>query len=123
MDHRRATREGGFTIAELSFGLVIFVISAAVLINHITLNYQTTLAERDRVFAYGKAQAILAEIGNGSEVDAGRVDMDAVGAHTAASNIDSLGASLLVSIGDIVKARLNDLEHEREALVDMISGR
>lgn len=29
----------------------------------------------------------------------------------------------VVSIGDIVKARLNDLEHEREALVDMIAGR
>jgi len=29
----------------------------------------------------------------------------------------------VVSIGDIVKARLNSLEQEREALVDMISGR
>ncbi|MEM0976722.1 MAG: CBS domain-containing protein [Pseudomonadota bacterium] len=29
----------------------------------------------------------------------------------------------VVSIGDIVKARLTDLEQEREALVDMIAGR
>ncbi|MEO0343462.1 MAG: CBS domain-containing protein [Pseudomonadota bacterium] len=29
----------------------------------------------------------------------------------------------LVSIGDIVKAHLSDLEQEREALVEMISGR
>jgi len=64
--------ESGFTFAELAFGLLILVIGAAVLINHLTVNYQTTSLERDRVFAYTKAQAILSEIQG--YVDRGLID-------------------------------------------------
>jgi hypothetical protein len=68
--HRR--REAGFTFAELGFGLLVLVIGAAVLINHLAINYQATNSERDRVFAFSKAQAILAEVQN--YVDRGSLD-------------------------------------------------
>ncbi|MCA8974758.1 MAG: hypothetical protein KDC98_08550 [Planctomycetes bacterium] len=58
----RARKEAGFTFAELAFAMLILVIGAAVLINHLAINYNTTSTERDRVFAYSKAQAILSEI-------------------------------------------------------------
>lgn len=57
---RRA--QAGFTFAELTFAMLILVVGAVVLINHISVNYSTTATERDRVFAYSKAQAILSEI-------------------------------------------------------------
>lgn len=70
----------GFTFPEIAIGLTIFVLAAAVLINHLTISYRTTATERDRVFAYGKAQAILAEIQG--YVDRGEVsaavDLDAL---------------------------------------------
>ncbi len=59
-NHRRTT--AGFTFAELAFALAIMVTGAVVLGNHLAVNYQTTSTERDRVFAYSKAQAILAEV-------------------------------------------------------------
>lgn len=62
----------GFTFAELAFGLLILVTGAAVLINHLTINYQATNSERDRVFAFSKAQAILAEVQN--HVDRGGLE-------------------------------------------------
>ena len=65
-------KEAGFTFAELAFAMLILVASAVVLINHISVNYSTTKTERDRVFAYSKAQAILAEIQG--FVDRGQVD-------------------------------------------------
>jgi hypothetical protein len=65
-------RQAGFTFAELAFGMLILVIGAVVLVNHIAVNYSTTGTERDRVFAYSKAQAILAEIQG--FVDRGQVD-------------------------------------------------
>lgn len=65
-------KEAGFTFAELTFAMLILVVAAAVLINHLSVNYSTTATERDRVFAFSKAQAILAEIQ--SLVDAGGVD-------------------------------------------------
>lgn len=68
----RHPREAGFTFAELAFALVILVLSATVLINHLMINYLTTNNERDRVFAYTKAQAILSEIQ--AFVDRGQVD-------------------------------------------------
>jgi hypothetical protein len=74
---RSRRSEGGFTFAELAFGFLILVISSAVLVNHLAVNYQTTNSERDRVFAFSKAQAILAEIQN--QVDRGgleAVDLD-----------------------------------------------
>ncbi|MDO8349108.1 MAG: hypothetical protein Q7T30_02650, partial [Planctomycetota bacterium] len=48
------------------------VIGAVVLINHLTVNFQTTNTERDRVFAFSKAQAILSEVQG--YVDRGQVD-------------------------------------------------
>jgi hypothetical protein len=72
MPKSHARKEAGFTFAELAFGMLILVIGAVVLINHIGVNYLTTNTERDRVFAYSKAQAILAEIQG--FVDRGQVD-------------------------------------------------
>ena len=72
MRKTHAQKEAGFTFAELAFGMLIMVIGAVVLINHISVNFQTTNTERDRVFAYSKAQAILAEIQG--FVDRGQVD-------------------------------------------------
>ena len=72
MRHRHARNDAGFTFAELAFALLILVIGAVVLINHLAVNYQTTNTERDRVWAYAKAQAILAEIQG--YVDRGQVD-------------------------------------------------
>lgn len=65
-------KEEGFTFAELTFAMLILVVSSAVLINHLSVNYSTTATERDRVFAFSKAQAILAEIQG--FVDRGQVD-------------------------------------------------
>jgi len=65
-------KEAGFTFAELTFAMLILVVAAAVLINHLSVNYSTTATERDRVFAFSKAQAILAEIQ--TLVDADGVD-------------------------------------------------
>jgi len=65
-------RQAGFTFAELAFGLLVLVIGSAVLINHLTINYQATTSERDRVFAFSKAQAILAEVQN--YVDRGSIE-------------------------------------------------
>lgn len=70
-------QEAGFTFAELAFGMLILVICSVVLINHLAVNFQTTAGERDRVFAFSKAQAILAEIQ--TYVDRGQleaVDLD-----------------------------------------------
>lgn len=72
MRNQRVRQEAGFTFAELAFGFLILVISAAVLINHLAINYQVTATERDRVFAYTKAQAILSEIQ--AYVDRGEVE-------------------------------------------------
>lgn len=71
-------KEAGFTFAELTFAMLILVVSSAVLINHLSVNYSTTAVERDRVFAFSKAQAILSEIQafvDGGGVDAA-VDLD-----------------------------------------------
>ena len=72
MSKSGSKKESGFTFAELAFAMLILVGSAVVLINHISVNYSTTKTERDRVFAYSKAQAILAEIQ--AFVDRGQVD-------------------------------------------------
>tara|TARA_R110002072_G_scaffold4174_1_gene29387 strand:+ start:95099 stop:98599 length:3501 start_codon:yes stop_codon:yes gene_type:complete len=65
-------KEAGFTFAELTFAMLILVVASAVLINHLSVNYSTTATERDRVFAFSKAQAILSEIQ--TFVDRGQVD-------------------------------------------------
>jgi Tfp pilus assembly protein PilX len=67
-----AGRAPGFSLVEFLIGLVVLVISSAALLNHLAINYQTTASERDRVFAFSKAQAILAEIQN--RVDRGVID-------------------------------------------------
>ncbi|MBL8732883.1 MAG: hypothetical protein JNN13_10985 [Planctomycetes bacterium] len=64
--------QAGFTFAELALGLMLMVLGAVMLIEHLAINYRTTSDERDRVFAYSKAQAILAEIQG--FVDRGAVD-------------------------------------------------
>jgi hypothetical protein len=92
-------KEAGFTFAELAFGMLILVIAAAVLINHLTVNYQTTNSERDRVFAYTKAQAILAEIQGfvdrgqvNAAVDLDVLDDGVVNKTTLSIQTDSFGA-------------------------------
>ncbi|HEX6810016.1 MAG TPA: hypothetical protein VF384_00210 [Planctomycetota bacterium] len=67
---RRGT--GGFSFAELACAMVVLVIGVVLLVNHLSINYMSTASERDRVFAYGKAQAILSEIQ--SFVDRGQID-------------------------------------------------
>ncbi|MBM3973755.1 MAG: hypothetical protein FJ301_06605 [Planctomycetes bacterium] len=70
-------RAAGFSLVEFLIGLVILVISSTALLNHLTINYQTTASERDRVFAFSKAQAMLAEIQNHCDrtgLDAAEVD-------------------------------------------------
>lgn len=54
--------QAGFTFAELSLALLVLVVVASVMVSHLTVNLQSTVGERDRLFAFGKAQAILAEI-------------------------------------------------------------
>ncbi|MBL9076814.1 MAG: prepilin-type N-terminal cleavage/methylation domain-containing protein [Planctomycetes bacterium] len=68
----RLRHERGFTLVEMTFAFIILVICSVVLINHLAVNYKTTATERDRVFAYTKAQAILAEVQ--AFVDRGGVD-------------------------------------------------
>lgn len=53
---------GGFTFAELAVAMLVLVIGAVLLLNHLSINYISTATERDRVFAYSKAQAILSEV-------------------------------------------------------------
>jgi Tfp pilus assembly protein PilX len=79
--HPAARREAGFTFAELAFGFLVFVILAVVLINHLTVNFKTTMSERERVFAFSKAQAILAEIQS-------LVDRGAAGANVDLDGLD-----------------------------------
>ncbi len=71
-------RQSGFSIPELLFGLLLLVLCGAVLLNHLAVNYRVTTSERDRVFAFSKAQAILAEIQN--HVDRTGIDAAAVDA-------------------------------------------
>ena len=65
MQNSNVRSEAGFTFAEVTFAMLILVVGAAAMINHLMVNYQTTSTERDRVFAYAKAQAILAEVQGG----------------------------------------------------------
>jgi hypothetical protein len=101
MSSKHADREAGFTIAELAFGLLVMVIAAVVMVDHLSITYQTTLAERDRVFAFSKAETILSEIQ--VFVDRGQVnaavDLDAlddglVNKPTLTIATDSAGALL-----------------------------
>ncbi len=72
MHSNRSRQAGGFTLVEVTFAFLILVVCAVLLVNHLTVNYKTTATERDRVFAYTKAQAILSEIQG--YVDRGQVD-------------------------------------------------
>jgi hypothetical protein len=72
MRQRHERTEAGFTFAELAIAFLILVIGAVVLGNHLAVNFKTTATERDRVFAYSKAQAMLSEIQG--FVDRGQVD-------------------------------------------------
>ena len=102
MRHHHSRRESGFTLAELAVGMLIMVIAAAVLINHLAVNYQTTSTERDRVFAYSKAQAILSEIqgyvdrGTADEaVDLDVLDDGVVNVQTLTITTDAFGTLVL----------------------------
>lgn len=70
--HRPGTSPAGFTLVELLLGVVVFLIAAVVLGNHITSNYTATAMQRDKVFAFTKAQAMLSEIH--ALVDRGDID-------------------------------------------------
>ncbi len=91
----------GFTFAELAFSLLIMVIGATVLINHLSVNYQTTNSERDRVFAFSKAQAILSEIqnfvdrGDLEATDLDVLDDGIVNNYPLSIQTDTLGALVL----------------------------
>jgi type II secretory pathway pseudopilin PulG len=62
MSTPRPPGEKGFSLVEIAFGLVIFAIAAVVLINHLSVNYSATRLQTDRVFAFTKAQSLLAEV-------------------------------------------------------------
>jgi type II secretory pathway pseudopilin PulG len=64
--------QAGFTIVELLAGLLIFVLITIVLLSHVSVNYSASRAQKDKVFAFTKAQAILAEVQ--SFVDRGEID-------------------------------------------------
>jgi hypothetical protein len=72
MRSRHARSDAGFTFVELAFSFLILVIGGVVMVNHLAVNYRATDNERDRVFAYSKAQAILSEIQ--SFVDRGGIE-------------------------------------------------
>ena len=60
--HPTTRTQDGFTLVELLMGVVVFLVAAVVLGNHISSNFRSTQSQKDKVFAYTKAQAILAEI-------------------------------------------------------------
>ncbi|MCA8943901.1 MAG: hypothetical protein KDB80_15160 [Planctomycetes bacterium] len=72
MHARASTNESGFSLAELMIGIVVFIVSVVVLGSHITSSYTSVQSQRDTVFAYTKAQAILSEVH--SFVDSGAVE-------------------------------------------------
>ena len=55
-------RSSGFSLVELMVALVIFTVISITLLHHLTISYSSTRDQRHRVFAYTKAQAILAEL-------------------------------------------------------------
>jgi hypothetical protein len=55
-------REAGFTFAEMAFAFLIIVVVSMALMNHMSLIYRRNAIEKDKVFAYSKASAILAEL-------------------------------------------------------------
>ena len=59
---RRNGREAGFTFAEMAFAFLILVTVSLALLNHTSLIYRRNANEKDKVFAYSKATAILAEL-------------------------------------------------------------
>ena len=60
----RQERQRGLSLPEVLLGLMIMATVAVVMVSHLTMNLRSTVTERDRVFAFGKAQSILAEIQN-----------------------------------------------------------
>ncbi|MHC5063375.1 MAG: type IV pilus modification PilV family protein [Planctomycetota bacterium] len=72
MQARLHHHQAGFSLAELLMGVLVFVTAAMVLGNHVTINYSSTQQQRDKVFAFTKAQALLSEIH--TFVDSGNVE-------------------------------------------------
>ena len=60
----RLRRQRGLTLPEVLLGLMIMATVAVVMVSHLTVNLRSTMTERDRLFAFGKAQSILAEVQN-----------------------------------------------------------
>ena len=57
-----STRQAGMTLVEVVFAILIFIAVVIVLLQHVSISYVSTTSNRNRVFAYAKAQAILAEM-------------------------------------------------------------
>ena len=52
----------GFTLVEMMIAVTIFSVVAIALLQHLTISYSSSRMHRERVYAYTKAQAILAEM-------------------------------------------------------------
>ncbi len=69
----------GFTLLEMMIGVIMFLVLAVALLQHLSISYSNTRQHRQKVFAFSKAQAILSELH--SLVDSGQasqaVDLDA----------------------------------------------
>jgi prepilin-type N-terminal cleavage/methylation domain-containing protein len=72
-------RQAGFTLVEMMIAIMAFTTVALTLLQHLTISYSSSRTHRERVFAYSKAQAILAEMH--AMVDSGAtsaaIDLDA----------------------------------------------
>ncbi|MEY3161541.1 MAG: hypothetical protein RIT25_1532 [Planctomycetota bacterium] len=70
--------QGGFSLVELMMALALLAIVASLLLGSTSLQLKSSLAEKDRLFAFSKAQALLSEVQShvdrGSAGDAGDVD-------------------------------------------------
>ena len=105
----RQERQRGLSLPEVLLGLMIMATVAVVMVSHLTMNLRSTVTERDRVFAFGKAQSILAEIQN--SVD-------------RTENTDSVGIDALDD-GSLSKATLSIATDDTGTLVapdDPLSG-
>ena len=56
------SRDRGLTLLEVIFSIAIFSVVAVAAAEHIGLSWSYTSLNRDRIFAYRKAQSLLAEL-------------------------------------------------------------
>ncbi len=71
-------KQAGFTMVEMMISIMVFLVVAMALLQHMTQRYSSTMNHRQRVFAYAKAQAILAEMHAlvGGSDDTAAIDLD-----------------------------------------------